>query len=272
MPFFTRTTDKPRALHYTESGAGHPVLLIHGFTNAGMAWMQQIAALTFAGYRAIVPDLYGHGLSDAATAVTTVDELAGDLIALLDHLGIERATVCGLSLGGMVALQLALDHPQRVDRLIVANSQASFAMPELGPIVDGWLGLFAQPDGPLKRFQATWPAMLNAPFHDSAAGRAAYNSWCRLAQRTSGTSLSQVVRGMRSFDVRDRLGQIAQPTLVIAGGEDKLFAPAAVRAISDAIPDARFELIAEAAHLSSLDSADAFNRLLLGALGECRDA
>lgn len=265
MPFLNHGQ---RKLHYVTSGAGHPVVLIHGFTNAGMAWMQQIAALTFAGYHAIVPDLYGHGLSGPATEVTTVDDLARDVIALLDHLGIERASVCGLSLGGMIGLQLALDHPQRVDRLIVANSQASFAMPELGPIVDGWLATFAQPAGPLKRFQATWPSMLNAAFRDSAAGRAAYSSWCRLAQRASGASLSQVARGMRRFEVRDRLAQITQPTLVIAGGEDKLFALSNVRAIADAIPDARFELIADAAHISSLDSPASFNRLLLDALGD----
>jgi 3-oxoadipate enol-lactonase len=265
MPFLTHGE---RKLHYVISGAGHPVVLIHGFTNAGMAWMQQVAVLTFAGYQVVVPDLCGHGLSDAATDITTVDDLAGDLIALLDHLEIDCATICGLSLGGMVAMQLALDHPQRVDRLIIANSQASFAMPELGPVVDGWLVMFAQPDGPLMRFQATWPVMLNAAFRDSAAGRAAHDSWCRLAQRTGGASLSHVALGMRKFDVRDRLGQIAQPTLVIAGGEDKLFPLPSVRAISDAIPNARFELIAEAAHISSLDSPDAFNRLLLSALDD----
>ena len=259
-------THRERKLHYVDSGAGEPVLLVHGFTNAGMAWMQQIAALTFAGYRAIVPDLRGHGQSQAATDVTTVEDFTDDLIALLDHLGVERAHVCGLSLGGMIALQMALDHPQRVGALVVANSQASFAMPELGPVVDGWLAMFAQPDGPLKRFQATWPAMLNEAFRTSAAGQGAYESWCELARRASGASLSQVALGMRRFDVRERLAQITLPALVIAGSEDKLFPPDTVRAVSDAMPNARYALIEGGAHISSLDSPGEFNRLLLGAL------
>jgi len=263
MPFLTH---RERKLHYVESGAGEPVLLVHGFTNAGMAWMQQIAALTFAGYRAIAPDLRGHGQSEAATGVTTVEDFADDLIALLDHLGVERAHVCGLSLGGMIVLQMALDHPQRVGALVVANSQASFAMPELGPVVDGWLAMFAQPEGPLKRFQATWPAMLNEAFRESKAGQGVYESWCELARRTSGASLSQVALGMRRFDVGERLAEIAQPALVIAGSEDKLFPPETVRAISDAMPNARYALIEGAAHISSLDSPAEFNRLLLGAL------
>jgi 3-oxoadipate enol-lactonase len=73
---------------------------------------------------------------------------------------------------------------------------------------------------------------------------------------------------VRRFDVRDRLARIAQPTLVIAGGDDKLFAPSSVGATSDAIPNARFQLIADAAHISSLDCPDAFNRLLLDALDD----
>ncbi|RKP53273.1 alpha/beta fold hydrolase [Pararobbsia silviterrae] len=255
-------------LHYFTCGIGRPVMLIHGFTNAGMTWMQQIPALTFAGYRVIVPDLRGHGLSDPATAVATVEDLARDLIALLDDLELDRSAICGLSLGGMVAMQLALDYPDRVDKLIVANSQASFAMPELESVVDGWIKLFAQPEGPLKRFEATWPAMLNGAFRESAAGRAAFESWSLLAKRTSGASLSHIARGMRYFDVSERLAEIRQPTLVVAGDEDRLFPVQNVRSISESIPNAEFELIQGAAHISSLDSPDAFNRLLLRALAE----
>lgn len=265
MPYCERDG---RRLHYEMLGQGRPVVLIHGFTNAGWSWMNQIAALVFAGYSVVVPDLYGHGLSDPATAETTVDDLARDVIALLNHLAIERASVCGLSLGGMIAQTLALEQPRRVERLVVANSRASFNDPATADLVAGWVEMFRQPGGPLKRFQATWPVMLNAVYRQSSAGQATYATWCRLAERHSGSSLANVALGMRAFDVAGRLGTIERPTLVIAGEEDKLFPPAIAREVSDAVPGAQFALIPGAAHISSLDSAGAFNELLLDFLDD----
>lgn len=265
MPYCERDG---RRLHYEMLGQGRPVVLIHGFTNAGWSWMNQIAALVFAGYSVVVPDLYGHGLSDPATAETTVDDLARDVIALLNHLAIERASVCGLSLGGMIAQTLALEQPRRVERLVVANSRASFNDSATADLVAGWVEMFRQPGGPLKRFQATWPVMLNAVYRQSSAGQATYATWCRLAERHSGSSLANVALGMRAFDVAGRLGTIERPTLVIAGEEDKLFPPAIAREVSDAVPGAQFALITGAAHISSLDSAGAFNELLLDFLDD----
>lgn len=260
MPHFERDG---RRLHYEVLGRGDPVMLIHGFTNAGWSWMNQVAALVFAGYSVILPDLRGHGLSDPATDVTTVDDLTRDVIGLLDHLAIKRVSVCGLSLGGMIALTLALEQPQRVERLVVANSRAAFNDPATAKLVAGWVETFCQPGGPLKRFQATWPVMLNAQYRESSVGRATYATWCRLAERHSGSSLANVALGMRAFDVAGRLQGIGHPTLVITGEEDKLFPPAVAREVSDGMANAQFTIIPGAAHISSLDSAEAFNARLL---------
>ena len=81
MPIFQ--SDRGR-LHYEELGAGRPILLIHGFTNYGLAWAPQLAALVHAGYRVILPDLHGHGASAPATSLCTVADLAADMVALLD--------------------------------------------------------------------------------------------------------------------------------------------------------------------------------------------
>lgn len=260
MPHFERDG---RRLHYEVLGRGDPVMLIHGFTNAGWSWMNQVAALVFAGYSVILPDLRGHGLSDPATDVTTVDDLTRDIVGLLDHLAIARVSVCGLSLGGMIALTLALEQPQRVDRLVVANSRAAFNDPATADLVAGWVEMFHRPGGPLQRFQATWPVMLNVQYRESPAGRATYATWCRLAERHVGSSLANVALGMRAFDVAGRLQGIGHSTLVIAGEEDKLFPPAVAREVSDGVADAQFTIIPGAAHISSLDSAEAFNARLL---------
>ena len=84
MPIFRA---KRRHLKYEDLGAGRPILLIHGFTNYGLAWAPQLAALVHSGHRVILPDLYGHGASSPATRICTVSDLAGDMINLLDHLG-----------------------------------------------------------------------------------------------------------------------------------------------------------------------------------------
>jgi 3-oxoadipate enol-lactonase len=128
--------------------------------------------------------------------------------------------------------------------------------------VASWVSLFEQPDGPLKRFQATWPAMLNEAFRESAAGRATFETWCRLARRASGGSFINVALGMRAFDVRDRLGAITAPTLVLSGDRDALFPPDYSREISERIAGSRFVVIPGASHISCLDSAEQFNGLL----------
>ena len=119
-------------------------MLIHGFTNYGLAWAPQLAALVHSGHRVILPDLYGHGASSPATGICTVSDLAGDMINLLDHLGVGSVIVCGLSLGGMVALQMAVDQPNRISSIIVANSRSWFTGPESSAMVDAWIDLLMQ--------------------------------------------------------------------------------------------------------------------------------
>ena len=251
------------ALHYESMGAGPPVVLLHGFTNYGLSWAPQLPALVPAGYHVVVPDLPGHGRSAPATGVCTVDDLASDVSALLDHLDEGPAALCGLSLGGMVAQQLALDRPDLVRALVVANSRASFVGAALEAAVDGWIALFEQEDGAVKRLRATWPGLVNEAFRESAPGRAAYDAWTRVLARVPGSSLCSVARGMTRFDLRGRLAPLRMPVVVIAGQEDRLFTPEQTREIADEIASAISTVIPGAGHLSNLDSADVFNQLLL---------
>jgi 3-oxoadipate enol-lactonase len=255
-------------LHYEQLGTGRPVLLIHGFTNYALAWAPQLAVLVHAGYRVILPDLHGHGASAPATALCTVADLATDMVALLDHLAIDNAAVCGLSLGGMVALQLALERPDRIAAAVVANSRSAFVGPEMTAMVDGWAGLLLQPDGPLKRLHATWPMLANEPFRSSATGSAVFDAWARVLARVPGSSLCHVARGMNQFDLRGRLHGIRAPVLVLSGEHDRLFSPDHGRDINNEIAASRHIVISGAGHLSNLDSPDQFNRLVLAFLAD----
>ena len=251
------------ALHYESVGAGRPIMLIHGFTNYGMSWTPQLAVLVHAGYQVILPDLHGHGASQPATVPCTVPDLAADMVELLDHLGAAPTVLCGLSPGGMVAQQMSIDRPHRVAGLIVANSRSSFSSPELAAIVDGWVAVFRQPDGPLRRLRAAWPMLVNDAFRDSSSGRAAFDAWARVLAGVPGSSLSHVAQGMTRFDLRGRLAAIRAPALLIGGEHDRLFAPEQTRAIADEIDGSACAVISGAGHLSCLDSSDQFNRLLV---------
>jgi 3-oxoadipate enol-lactonase len=250
-------------LHYEEVGTGRPVVLLHGFTNFGLCWAPQLASLVHAGYRVILPDLHGHGRSQPATTLTTVPDLAADVAALLDHLGVQRVMLCGLSLGGMIAQQMAIDQPARVTSLIVVNSRSSFTGPAMTAMVDSWIALFREENGPLKRLQTTWPALVNEAFRESPSGRAAFEAWAQVLAAVPGSSLCHVARGMAQFDLRGRLAAIRSPVLVIGAEQDRLFSPDEGRKIADEIAGSVYVLISGAGHLSNLDSADQFNRLLL---------
>lgn len=251
------------ALHYEVLGAGPPIVLLHGFTNYGLSWAPQLPALVPIGYRVILPDLRGHGASQPAAAVCTVEDIAWDVSALLEHLDGGPAILCGLSLGGMVAQQMAIDRPDLVRGMIVANSRASFIGPELAAAVNGWIALLEQDDGPIKRLRATWPDLVNESFRASAAGRAAFDAWSQVLARLRGSSLCWIARGMTRFDRRGHLASLRIPALVISGEHDRLFNPEQAREIADEIAGSTYAMIRGACHLSSLDSADRFNRLLL---------
>lgn len=250
-------------LHYEELGCGQPVLLIHGFTNYGLAWAPQLAVLVHAGYRVILPDLHGHGASAPAKSLCTVADLAADMVGLLDHLAVDCAALCGLSLGGMVALQLTLEWPDRVAAAVVANSRSSFVGPEMRAMVDGWTALLLQEDGARKRLRATWPMLVNEPFQNSPTGNAVFEAWARVLEHVPGSSLCHVARGMNRFDLRRGLGSVRAPVLVISGEHDRLFSPDHGRDISSEIAGSKFAVISGAGHLSNLDSPDEFNQLLL---------
>ncbi len=250
-------------LHYEMIGSGPAILMIHGFTNHGMVWAEQIADLLHAGYCVVMPDLAGHGLSQMADRKTTVDDLAQDMVNLLDHLAIDKAIVCGLSLGGMVAQYMAADYPQRVRAIVVANSCVDSTAPDVVAANQSWIEMFGRPNGPLLRMQAVWPQMLNERYRASPTADAFLASWKRINGKILGSSFANVARGLQEFNSSARLKGVRVPCLVIAGEFDRLFPPAVCGQIAALISGAGFSVIAGAGHLSSLDSPKQFNELLL---------
>jgi len=246
-------------IHYEESGSGAAVLLLHGLGSCGQDWMLQTPVLQKT-FRVLAPDLRGHGQTDKPQGRVRVEHLASDVLGLLDALNVECAHVVGLSLGGCVALVLALDAPQRVRSLALVNT---FAHLEPGPpshalmlvsrlALLGARGLPAQADYVAARM---FPKLEQAMLRKLAAERIASNDMA---------TYRRLMLAVGAFDVRNRLSQITCPTLVIAGDRDTTVPLRAKQFLAAHIPGARFELVADSGHATPIDQPEVFNQLVLG--------
>lgn len=265
MPFETIADSR---LYAADFGDGSPILLLHGISNFNRAWSPQIAVLVERGYRVIVPDLPGHGASDPRDRETTVDDLAQAMVGLLDQKGIDSTDICGVSLGGMVAMTMAIQSSERVKRLVVADTAARFDTDFHRTMVAGWRSVFLQEDGPITRLGRTWPMLVNEVFRGTLEGQRVFEEWLVNARHASGLSYAHVCDGLLKFNIEGRLSTISQPTLVLVGSEDQMLTPVVNKAIADSIPGARYEQVDGGAHLANVDTAGRFNDLLLGFLAD----
>jgi 3-oxoadipate enol-lactonase len=242
---------------YTDTGAGTPVVFIHGFPLSKAMWEPNIAELSRTA-RCVAVDLRGHGESDAPFWLTSVDVYADEVVGLMDHLGIERATVCGFSMGGYVTFALLRRHADRVGGLVLADTRPQ---PDNA---DGKQGRFnmalkAQKEGPASIAGAMLPRLLS---ESSVATKP------ELVAKVRSMIESTPVQGMAGDlmamaerpDSRDLLGGIAVPALVVVGEQDVLTPPADAKAMAEAIPGARLVVIPGCGHLANMEDPAAFNR------------
>ncbi|HGM5581466.1 TPA: alpha/beta fold hydrolase [Pseudomonas putida] len=265
MAFFEH--DRHR-YYYFDAGSGTPTLLLHGLGNSGRAWTDQVGALLRLGHRVIVPDLLGHGASGDAPEPVTPRLQAEHLIALLDHLGLASSQVIGLSLGGMVALEMACIHPKAVEKLVVAATFCNMTSTARQQQLDEWSEQLAQTDGCLKHFKATWPALVGSSFAASSQGQSLYQAWH--AQATMQRAHCQIrwCKGLKTYDLADRLAQIQAPTLVLGADGDRISPPGEAQAIAHSIPNAQLITLPGDGHVFNVSHAPAFNRALSGFLQE----
>jgi pimeloyl-ACP methyl ester carboxylesterase len=236
-------------LHYEESGAGPAVLLTHGFSSTARAWEAQHRALRDR-YRLITWDMRGHGETESPgdPGRYSSDLTVADMRALLRHLGVERAVIGGLSLGGTMSLAFHRVHPEMVRALVICSSGPGYRNAEA---------------------RAEWNRRAEARAADlEARGLAALDSGDGhqdARRHRSAQWLAHAARGMlaqQDASVIDSVPSIRVPTLVVVGDQDTPFmAPSQYLAAK--IPGARLEVITGAGHLTNLDQPQAFNRVLV---------
>ncbi len=251
-------------------GSGPAVLLLHGFTGTGSSLDALALGLRAAGYRTIAPDLLGHGASDVAPdpARHDVARQAADLAAILRAHDAVPAAVVGYSFGGRIALRLALDAPDLVDRLVLMGAGPGIADPAERArrrATDEDLAVSIERDG-VAAFVERWEALpLFASEEALPAGVRARRREERLAHRPEGLAASLRGAGQGSQEpLVDRLGDLRPPTLLVAGSIDTL-AVRRARAIAEAAPPGRVTVLVVdgAGHAAHLAAPDLVRRAIL---------
>lgn len=249
-------------LYYEEIGEGPAFVFIHGFTGDKWSWLFQLPAFS-EFFRVIIPDLRGHGRSDKPREECTVPKLASDINSFLKKLNVDKAVIAGLSLGGMVAMQFALDYPNRVRALILADTASSLANEKARRMIEDWIVAFRQPGGLPNWYQERLPLLLNDAFINSDLGRDMIEGRKDRLERADAEALIAVAKGMMNFHATDRLGEIKAPTLVVVGDEDPITPVSLSEEIHAKIPGSKYSLILGSRHVSNADNALAFNRIVL---------
>lgn len=234
---------------YDVAGNGRTVLFTHGYQASRRMWDPQFAALA-PRHRPVVWDLRGHGESGVPDdpAKYSQELMLGDMLALLEHLGADKAVLVGHSLGGFASLRFYLDHPEIVEALVLFGSGPGFRDPDARAKWNEMADRFA--GGMEKRGLELL----------QRAGAEVSSAVHRSAQ-----ALAHAARGMlaqQDSRVMDAITEIKVPTLVIVGSEDKQFLGSS-EYMAKKIPGGRLELIEGGAHAANMEQPDAFNAALL---------
>ena len=244
-------------LHHQALGPpdGPALVFINSLGSDFRIW-QEVAPAFLESCRVVLYDKRGHGLSDAPPAPYTMDDHTGDLLALLDHLGIRSAALVGLSVGGMIAQRMAVRTPQRVLALTLCCTAARIGTAEtwaeriaaverggVEPIVEAVLQRWFTPS-----FRETRP--------DECAG------WRNMLVRTPAHGYAGTCAAIRDADLTADAARIAAPTLCVAGDQDGSTPADLVRATAGLIPGARFELIRSAGHIPCVEQPAVLARLI----------
>ncbi len=237
-------------INYDTFGEGEPLLLIMGFGMPGAAWLPTLPLLT--GFKCIYFDNRGTGFTDRPEAPYTIDDMADDASNLLEALGIARAKVMGVSMGGMIAQELALRHPGRIAKMVLGCTTPggpNAAMPAPDVIERLVAGSKLMASDPERAFDLIAPLLAPEEFiaaHPELKQMMAAGA--KLMPPTPPESIDRTIAGIMTFNAYDRLQQISCPVLVVHGDSDVLVPSANANILNERIPRAELFMIPGAGH------------------------
>lgn len=242
-----------------------PVVLVHGHPFNRTMWQPQTAALVAAGRRVITADLRGYGESGVVPGRTPLADFAADTAALLDHLGIERAVVGGLSMGGQIAMEFHRSFPERVAALVLADT-SPVAETEEGKAVRNSMADRLLAEG-MDGYAHEVIGRMLAPYNVTALPEVAARVMTMM-RTTPPEGAAAALRGRAERpDYRASLAGARVPVLVVVGADDGYTPVAEARETRALIPGAELVVVEGAGHMPNLERPEAFNEALLRFLG-----
>ena len=250
-------------LHHQVIGPsdGPALVFINSLGSDFRIWQEVVPAFA-EDFRVVLYDKRGHGLSDAPQAPYTIDEHADDLLGLLDYLGIERFSLIGLSVGGLISQRLAARCPERIQTITLCCTAAKIGTPELwAERIAGVENSGIEPlaDNVLQR----WFTPLFRQTHATELA-----GWRNMLVRTPAHGYAGTCAAIRDADLRPDAGRIAIPTLCVAGDQDGSTPADVVKGTADLIPGARFALIDGAGHIPCIEKPAVLSTLIKAHLQE----
>ena len=240
-------------IHYALEGqSGSPVLVFSNSLGANYSmWDPQVPEAR-KKLRVLRYDSRGHGQSSVTPGPYSIEQLGGDVIALLDALGLDHVHFCGLSMGGMIGMWLGINSPERLKRLVLCNTGARIGTPET------WNARIetVRKNGMKPVASAVVDRWFSPAFRQKAP--ATISNTQKMLEETNPDGYVACCAAVRDFDCRDQLSRVSIPALVIAGAHDPATPPADGRFLADQIPGARY-IELNAAHLSNIEEQDRFN-------------
>ncbi|GHH40365.1 3-oxoadipate enol-lactonase [Lentzea cavernae] len=244
------------SVHHVVTGRpdGPVVVLAGSLGSALQMWDANVPALE-EHFRVVRYDTRGHGRSPAVPGPNTIDALADDLVGLLDRLGVAKAHLVGLSLGGMTALRVAARDPERVDRLAVLCTSA-----HLGP-ASNWTDRAAlvRAEGTRAVAESVVQRWFTPAYQDRAR-------WVEMVAATDAEGYAACCEAIAAMDQRADLHRITAPTLAIAGADDPATPPPHLDLIATSVRDGRLLVVPGAAHLANAEQPEAVTAALVGHL------
>jgi pimeloyl-ACP methyl ester carboxylesterase len=256
-------------IYYEDYGKGEPLLLIAGWGTDLSCWLPQIPEFS-TKYRVIAFDNRGAGRTDAPDKPYSMRMMAADAAGLLDALGIGKAHILGVSMGGCIAQEIAIEHPERTKSLILAATTAApGACPMLMNTLAAWTAAMREGVSPKTMARMQLPYVVTSRFFDQPEMVALFvDAMAANPCQPRAHACQRQTEASAGQDTRARLKRIAAPTLVLAGKEDIMLPVKHSEELAALIPKAKLVVLEGGAHGFSIEIADKFNRAVLEFLGQ----
>ncbi len=245
-------------LHYEESGKGSPIVFVHGMGGTVFDWVMQIPFFS-KFYHVVAVEMRDHGESDKWSGPYDIKMFSEDLAQFVRKLKLSKGVFFGVSMGGMVVMQFALDHPDMVEALVLADTQPGLSEEAIKAGLE--MASMSQKMTGEELAKATMEFNFTPNFikdHPDVVERA-----IKISDARDPSATFRAAQGLLKFDVRKRLKELKAPTLVANGEDDQVIPLSAARDLAERIKGARLLIMSKGRHMSIIEKADEFNKAVL---------